>query len=360
MQRIHRIYTEKFGSYDQAKERLINLNRKFSGRIKVNDVSSYISLPFFKRGYKVVYTIEDSSKNRLKSKKRYVVNKDVNEVKNSVEKIVQKTLNLIYPTIQNTYAINNMGNSLTARLLDGEFLKNAVNSGCVSKEILAELRKGVEKYIYNTIGGGVPLELNSERKVVALVGPTGVGKTTTCVKIGTKFFIERVPLSFVTLDLFRAGADQQLSSFTEHMGIKCNKIVDADMTKSIMRKLNNSKLIVVDTIGASQKDDEKLMHIKKILDVINPTEIFLVLPLNYSPDAAIDIIKKFSVFNFNRIVISKADESTEKCYPLLFSIRANAPNAFISYVTCGQYPQDIVEFDPNKFIEPIVSHYFKL
>ncbi len=360
MQRVHRIYTEKFSSYNQAKEHLINLNKKFGGRVKVSNISSYISLPFLRRKHKVVYTIEESPKNILKGIKRYGINKEINDVTSSVEKVIRKTLNLMYPDIHNMYAINNMSSNLTTGLLDIEFIKNAINSGCATKELLEKIRKAVEELIQSTIGEGVPLRVGNERKVIALVGPTGVGKTTTCVKIGTKFFIEKVPLSFVTLDIFRAGADYQLSSFTEHMGIECNKIVDAKMAQSVMGKLNKSKLIIVDTIGASQRDDEKLAHIKQVLDVIKPTEIFLVIPLNYSPEVMIDIVNKFSILNFNRIIISKADEATEKCYPLLFSLRANARNAFISYVTCGQYPQDIEEFNSAKFIEPIVSNYFKL
>lgn len=360
MQRIHRIYTEKFSSYEQAKDCLRNLDKKFSGRVKVNNLSSYISLPFFKRRYKVVYTIEDTSKDILKNKKFQVVNKSKTDIQTNIEKVVQKTLNLMFPTMPNTSIMNSMSGSLVSGFIGSEFFHDVVKSGYISKEVLSEIRSSVQKFVENVIGEGAPLKLGDERKVIALVGPTGVGKTTTCVKVGTKFFIEKVPLSFVTLDLFRAGADQQLSSFTEHMGVKCYKVVDPNMAAGVMKKLDNSKLVIVDTIGTSQKDDEKLIHIKRILDVIKPTDIFLVLPLTYSPEVSIDIINKFSVLNFNRIIISKVDEATEKCYPLLFSIRANASHAYISYITCGQYPQDIMEFEPRKFIEPIISQYLRL
>lgn len=361
MQRIHRIYTEKFTSYEQARKCLIDLNNKFGGRVKVSNITSQLTLPFFKRIYKVVYTIEDKLPPALKKvKKPAEKNKELTGIQTAIQKMVHNTLKLMYPEIAGNLALRSMSNTLTTTFFSGEFLHNLIKSGCIGEEVLSELKKGAEKFIYNTLGEGAPIRLEEGKKIIALVGPTGVGKTTTAVKIGTKFFVQRVPISFITLDLFRAGADQQLLSFTEHMGVKCQKIVDPAMANSIVKKLDNSKLIIIDTIGTSQKDQEKLTHIKQILDIIKPSEIFLVLPLTYNPETVVDVINKFSILMFNRIIISKVDEATEKCYPLLLSIRTNASFAPISYITCGQYPQDIAEFEPARFIHPILSQCFKL
>ncbi|MFN7181456.1 MAG: hypothetical protein ACK4NF_02110 [Planctomycetota bacterium] len=361
MQRIHKIYIQKFSSYEEATKNLIELNNKFKGRVKVYQIKSYLSLPFFRKRYKVIYTLEEVRKKYSGiSLPRFERHKEIQKIKGNVESIVEKKLNLLYPQLSNPLSIQSLAGNITSSFFEPQLIKRAIESGCLSSDIIAEIKKGLAKTIHEVLGPPAPLQIEHERKVIALIGPTGVGKTTTCVKIGTKFFIERVPLSFITLDLFRAGADQQLASFTEHMGIRCRKIRDTNEVSDVLRKIESSKLIIIDTIGASQYDNEKLSHIKRILDMIKPTEMFLVIPLNYSYDAALDVIEKFSIFNFNRIIISKVDEATEKSYSLLFSIRVNIPSALISYLTCGQYPQDIVEFQPEKFVEPILSHYFKL
>ncbi len=188
-------------------------------------------------------------------------------------------------------------------------------------------------------------DIVSQPGVYALVGPTGVGKTTTAAKIAakavSKYGSEQVAL--ISTDTYRIAAHEQLKIYGKLLNIPVTLVKDPSALKKTIEKLKeNKKIIILDSVGMSQKDK----NVQKMLQVFHEVEIekILLLPANANSDALDDIIKAYSIYGLSGCIVTKEDEAVGLGTVIDATIRNNL---IIHYVCNGQrVPEDIIF--PNK------------
>jgi flagellar biosynthesis protein FlhF len=183
-------------------------------------------------------------------------------------------------------------------------------------------------------------------RIMVLVGPTGVGKTTTIAKLAAIFGVggsEFSPLSvrLVTIDAYRIGAREQIESYGNIMGLPVSYVEDyRDLKKTIALYTEGVDLILVDTIGKSPRDAIKLGEMKQLLDACGSrAEVHLALAATTKSSDLKEILRQFEPFNYRSVIITKLDETIR--IGNVVSVLADLGKS-VSYITTGQkVPQDI-------------------
>ncbi len=187
-----------------------------------------------------------------------------------------------------------------------------------------------------------------DRRVVALVGPTGVGKTTTIAKLAAGFRIEaRRRVAMVTIDTFRIAAVQQLKAYAEIMDLPMEVVERPDQMHSALERLGDVDLVLIDTAGRSPRSDARIDQLVELLRTAQPDETHLVLSATSSASAVQSALQGFAPVRPTAAILTKLDESPHTA-GILSAVVASDSSAGIplSYVTNGQQvPDDIAVAD---------------
>ena len=199
--------------------------------------------------------------------------------------------------------------------------------------------------------GTLKLKKNSPR-IIALVGPTGVGKTTTTAKLAAMYALNRGnKVALITMDIFRVGAVEQLKTYSRIMGIPLEVASTPKELEKAVEKHSSCDLIFIDTAGRSHKDKEKLDEMKNFLEDKIPMEVYLCLSATTKDRELEEILKRFKIFQISKVVFTKIDEceSFGNMVNLLMK-----DNLQIAYFTTGQrVPEDIEIATPAKLADMI-------
>lgn len=199
--------------------------------------------------------------------------------------------------------------------------------------------------------GLLRLKKNSPR-IIALVGPTGVGKTTTTAKLAAMYALNRGnKVALITMDIFRVGAVEQIKTYSRIMGIPLEVASTPKELEKAVEKHSACDLIFIDTAGRSHKDKEKLDEMKLYLENKIPMEVYLCLSATTKDRELEEILKRFRIFQISKVVFTKIDEceSFGNMVNLLMK-----DNLQIAYFTTGQrVPEDIEIATPAKLADMI-------
>ena len=186
-----------------------------------------------------------------------------------------------------------------------------------------------------------PIQLDPARvRVAALVGPTGVGKTTTIAKLAAYAKLElKQKVALLTLDTFRMAAVDQLHQYAEILQVPLHVALTVEDLRAAMRFYQDRALVLIDTPGHSPKDTDMLNQLRRFLDELPEVETHLVLSATTKPRDLADIAQRFEPLKPGRIIFTKLDE-TSTFGPLLSTlVRVKRP---LSYLGTGQeVPQDL-------------------
>lgn len=201
--------------------------------------------------------------------------------------------------------------------------------------------------------GSIEYEGNGN-KSVALVGPTGVGKTTTVAKLAGNFALkQQYSVGLITIDTYRLGAAAQLEKVASLLEVPCRAVRNPSEFAETMEEMKNHDLVFIDTLGTSQYDDEKLESLQSFFQAYHPDEIHLVLSANMQDEASADSIEAFSGLDIDRVIFSKLDETNK--LGLIINILQRV-DAAISYITTGQeIPRDIQEAEDSELARRIIE-----
>ena len=190
------------------------------------------------------------------------------------------------------------------------------------------------------LSGGIKLGQAPPGRVVALVGATGVGKTTTIAKLAAKFaFQEGRRVSLISLDNYRIAAAEQLRTYGEIMGIDLDIVFSKDEFDAQLTQRRHSDLVLIDTAGRSPINTKQIHELREFFSAHPPDEVHLVVSASTKGDDLRAILENFEPLGYGHIIVSKLDETRSLGAVYNISKYSKCP---ISYVTVGQrVPEDI-------------------
>lgn len=193
---------------------------------------------------------------------------------------------------------------------------------------------------------------NSGQKVISIVGPTGVGKTTCIAKLAViSKILHNLNIGLISIDTYRLGALDQLKIFSEISNIDFLVAYEPKDIPKFMKKFKDKDIVFIDTVGRSQNNTKLLHSINQFLKTVKIDETYLVLNSTSDYKIMLDVAKKFKVLNYNGIIFSKLDEAVS--FGNLFNLVEEVKTP-IKYLTNGQViPDDIIAAD-SEFIANMI------
>ncbi len=192
-------------------------------------------------------------------------------------------------------------------------------------------------------------------RINVLVGPTGVGKTTTIAKIASKELLENdQKVGLLTIDTYRIAAVEQLRKYAEILGISCETVNEPKEIAEKLEKLSDCDVILVDTVGASPKDEDRIEDIWSYLkELPEERNTYLSISMSSEVDTNKRIMKKYKDLSYNAIILTKFDEVEN--YNNFWNMMEN--NVLpVQYFCHGQtVPEDMME----STLENVLSYLWK-
>jgi len=192
------------------------------------------------------------------------------------------------------------------------------------------------------------------RRLVALVGPTGVGKTTTIAKLAANYRLkEKRRVGLITVDTYRIAAVEQLRTYADIIDLPMQVVSTPREMREAVRGLGDLDLILMDTAGRSPKDEVKIQELRAFLTEAEADEVHLVLSSVVGSRALVQTAQRFAPVGTTALLLTKLDEATGLGNVIPVFRSSQLP---LSYLTNGQnVPQDIEIADPHRLARYILS-----
>ena len=196
------------------------------------------------------------------------------------------------------------------------------------------VRKGVK------VTGGVALE-GGKRKVIALVGPTGVGKTTNIAKLAAQFALkEPAKLGLITADTYRIAATDQLKVYANIIGVDMAIVYNARDVAQALERFRDCDVVLMDTAGGSPFNQRQMEDVRRVLEAAHVDETMLVLSAGTQLEDLQAIVRQYGALSPHSILFTKLDETRH--YGALYCL-AHEAGLPLSYFSYGQnVPDDVV------------------
>lgn len=216
----------------------------------------------------------------------------------------------------------------------------------------AKLAEQIEKMI--PTAGPIVRKKVAGPHVVALIGPTGVGKTTTIAKLAANLKLrEKRKVGLITIDTYRIAAIDQLKKYADIIGSPLRVVGSAEDLRSAVQAMTDCEFVLIDTAGRSPNDTLKLNELKSFLAAASPDEVHLVLATTASQASAELAIDRFGDVRADKLIFTKLDEAANVGIVLNVIRKVGRP---LSYVTTGQdVPDDIEEAKGKRLAQLILG-----
>ncbi len=185
-----------------------------------------------------------------------------------------------------------------------------------------------------------PVKQTGRPHTVALVGPTGAGKTTTVAKLAARWGMENgLKIGIITTDTYRVAAVDQIREYATLLGVELKVVSNTIEAQRAVQAFADRDVILVDTGGRNHYDQKSLLELRGMLEAMGPFSVMLALPATWNIGQTPEVIRNYNVLRPDYLVITKVDET--KNYDLLTVARCES-TCPVAFLTNGQrVPQDI-------------------
>ncbi|MGG0738016.1 flagellar biosynthesis protein FlhF [Niallia taxi] len=236
---------------------------------------------------------------------------------------------------------------LTAKLLERWYLAGA-NSPVEEVYVWAEdfLYEEMKRYNFG--------ELTLKKKFINVIGPTGVGKTTTLAKMAAEFMMKhQKKIGFITTDTYRIAAIDQLKTYATILNVPIEVCYNLEDFEKATKSLADCDIILVDTAGRNFRNQQYVQDLKEVVDYNSDMETLLVLSLTAKQTDMEEIYQQFSSIHIDHFIFTKLDETST--YGAMINLVVKYQKG-VAYVTTGQnVPDDIMPADPRQIAKRMIE-----
>ncbi len=204
-----------------------------------------------------------------------------------------------------------------------------------------EVNKWLRQELYDRLStlsfGGISFT----KKYINLVGPTGVGKTTTLAKIAAECTLKyKKKVALITTDTYRIAAIDQLKTYAKILNVPLEVCYSLEDYKQACEAFKDYDIVLIDTAGRNFRNQQYVEDLKKIVDFEQDMETYLVLALTAKQRDMMDIYEQFSLIKINKFIFTKADETST--YGAMLHMMKTS-HLGVAYITNGQnVPDDMI------------------
>ncbi|MGM9951082.1 MAG: flagellar biosynthesis protein FlhF [Lysinibacillus sp.] len=213
-----------------------------------------------------------------------------------------------------------------------------------------DMRKVTENYLRGQlkdieIGG-----LTYDKKYINILGPTGVGKTTTIAKMAARSVLEKKKkIGFITTDTYRIAAIEQLKTYAGLLQAPLEIVYNAEDYKQALEKLDHLDLIFIDTAGRNYKEAKYVEDLQRLIEFTDLAESFLVLSLTAKERDLETVVEQFEGIPIKKFIFTKLDETNS--IGTMFNLMIKYKKGLAYYTNGQEVPEDIEQPDLDKLIE---------
>jgi flagellar biosynthesis protein FlhF len=220
------------------------------------------------------------------------------------------------------------------------------NAQLVQERLAAELEKMLPT------SGPIARKKAAGPHVVALIGPTGVGKTTTIAKLAATLKLrENHTVGLITIDTYRIAAVDQLKKYADILDIPLRVVGSPEELREAIDAMGDRDFVLLDTAGRSPSDTLKLQELKNFLNIASPDEVHLVLSSTASQECIESAIARFGNVRVDKILFTKLDEAVHVGVVLNVAKKVNKA---LSYMTTGQDVPDDIEVTHGRRLAQLI------
>ncbi len=192
------------------------------------------------------------------------------------------------------------------------------------------------------------------RRLVALVGPTGVGKTTTVAKLAANYRLrEKRRVGLITVDTYRVAAVEQLRTYADIIDLPMEVVATPREMREAVQRMTDLDLVLLDTAGRSPRDEVQIQELKSMLGEAQADEVHLVLSSTAATKSLVNTATRFSEVGTTALMLTKLDEAMGLGHLLALLRNCGLP---ISYLTNGQnVPDDIEVADARRLADEMLT-----
>ncbi len=234
-------------------------------------------------------------------------------------------------------ARNPVMESLVGAEVEPEIARAIATSKGVGAHDPSSVRRAVEALITVDASLGVA---NSDRRIVALVGPPGAGKTSALVKLATRYGLAaRRSMHFLSTDVFRAGAAEQLRLYASILGVSFQAVETPLALAQALEENRRKDLIFIDTPGWPRRESPEIEDLARFVGNDPGIDVHLVLPASYRAQDLARAADRYAIFRPAKLLFTRLDESSRFGPLLNETCRARKPLSFLS--AGEQIPEDL-------------------
>ena len=249
---------------------------------------------------------------------------------------------------------------LLLKMIDNQVREELAHSLAKETELMLRKQPGtsaaevLEHLILEQLGKPAPiLHKKFTQKVILVLGPTGVGKTTTIVKLAADFSVkQKKKTGIINTDTFRIGAQEQLQTYADIMGIPLQVVYRSDELEEALDSMSDRDVVFIDTAGKRPGDEQHREDILDIVRILKPEDILLCLAATTGFASIKEMTDTYGFVDEYKLLITKLDETKYRGPLLNISWYTQRP---LAYVTTGQnVPDDIEIVDIESIAKQII------